>query len=153
VLYVIDGWTRNPSASRLVEKLADSLAGPIPLAAGDIKIVWEVEVSRRGVPPPEFIETKAFETPIAYRIPQDVLKRKRPVITAKIELIDFRMAAAELLPYIAPEIRQSIDETRWDEIRLDVAHHVERWMDSAIARAKPSGDNYVQNADSDLAGR
>jgi hypothetical protein len=86
-------------------------------------------------------------------IPQDVLKRKRPVIMAKIELIDFPMAAAELLPYIAPDIRQSIDEVRWDEIRLNVAHHVERWMDSAIARAKTSGDDHVQSADSDLTGR
>jgi predicted nucleotidyltransferase component of viral defense system len=176
-------------------------------AAGDVKIVWEVEVSRRGVPPPEFIETKPFETPIAYRIPpfsvrvygpaamaggkvnallsenrsvprdvydlselirhgadptelwiaripRDVLERKRPVIMAKIELIDFRMAVAELLPYIAPEIRQSIDAARWDEIRLDVAHHVERWMDSAIAHAKiPDDNHHAQNADSDLAGR
>ncbi|MGA7538023.1 MAG: nucleotidyl transferase AbiEii/AbiGii toxin family protein, partial [Steroidobacteraceae bacterium] len=38
-------------------------------AAGDVKIIWEVEVSRRGVPPPEFIETKPFETPVAYRVP------------------------------------------------------------------------------------
>lgn len=176
-------------------------------AAGDVKIIWEVEVSRRGVPPPEFIETKPFETPVAYRvppfsvrvygpaamaggkvnallsenrsvprdvydlselirhgadptelwirrIPRQVLERKRPVIMAKIEIIDFAMAAAELLPYIAPEMRQAIDERRWDEIRLDVAHHVERWMDSAIARTKSSGnDDHVQNSDIDLAGR
>lgn len=176
-------------------------------AAGDVKMVWEVEVSRRGVPPPEFIETKPFETPVAYRIPpftvrvygpavmaggkvnallsenrsvprdvydlselirhgadptelwsrripRHVLERKRPLIMAKIEIVDFAMAAAELLPYIAPRIRQSIDEARWDEIRLDVAHHVERWMDAAIARAEGSGeDDHVQNADIDLAGR
>jgi len=73
---------------------------------------------------------------------------------AKIELISFAMAAAELLPYIAPEIRQSIDEARWDEIRLDVAHHVEGWMDAAIARAEGSSeDDHVQTADIDLAGR
>ncbi|MGH8139028.1 MAG: nucleotidyl transferase AbiEii/AbiGii toxin family protein [Steroidobacteraceae bacterium] len=176
-------------------------------AAGDVKIIWEVEVSRRGVPPPEFIETKPFETPVAYRIspfsvrvygpaamaggkvnallrenrsvprdvydlselirhgadptelwirriPRQVLERKRTVIMAKIEIIDFAMSAAELLPYVAPEIRQSIDEPRWDEIRLDVAHHVERWMDSAIARTKTSGnDDHAQNTDIDLAGR
>lgn len=176
-------------------------------AAGDVKIVWEVEVSRRGVPPPEFIETKPFETPVLYRIPpfnvrvygaaamaggkvnallsenrsvprdvydlselirhgadptelwirripRGVLERKRPVIMAKIEVIDFAMAAAELLPYIAPDIRHSIDEARWDEIRLDVAHHVERWMDSAIARAQGSSEaGHVQSADTDFAGR
>src|SRR5689334_10024979 len=27
-------------------------------AAGDVRIVWEAEVSRRGVPPPEFVETR-----------------------------------------------------------------------------------------------
>jgi predicted nucleotidyltransferase component of viral defense system len=177
----------------------------VGVAAGDVKIVWEVEISRRGVPPPEFIETKPFETPVAYRIspfnvrvyapaamaggkvnallsenrsvprdvydlselirqgadptelwvhrvPREVLERKRPVIMAKIEIIDFAMAAAELLPYIAPEKRQSIDEPRWDEIRLEVAHHVERWMDAAIAK-RLSDDGHVQNADVDLAGR
>jgi predicted nucleotidyltransferase component of viral defense system len=175
--------------------------------AGDVKIVWEAEVSRRGVPPPEFVETKTFDTPIAYRIPPfnvrvygaaamaggkvnallsdnrsvprdvydlselvrhgadptelwvrhipaEMLGRKRPAIMAKIAGIDFALAAAELLPYIAPEIRQSIDEARWDEIRLDVAHQVERWMDAAIARAQPPIENdHVPGTDLDLAGR
>lgn len=174
-------------------------------AAGDVKIVWEVEISRRGVPPSEFIETRPFETPVAYRIvpfnirvygpaamaggkvnallsenrsvprdvydlselvrqgadptelwirriPRQLLERKRPMIMAKIEIIDFAMATAELLPYIAPEIRHSIDEQRWDEIRLEVARHVEQWMDSAIAKSS-SDDDHIQNADIDLAGR
>ncbi len=60
---------------------------------------------------------------------------------AKIDGIDFALVNAELLPYIAPEVRHSINEARWDEIRLDVAHHVERWMDEAIARAQPSGES------------
>lgn len=174
-------------------------------AASDVKIAWEVEISRRGVPPSEFIETRPFETPAAYRIipfnvrvygpaamaggkanallsetrgvprdvydlselirqgadptelwirriPREALERKRPMIMAKIEIIDFAMANAELLPYIAPEIRHSIDEPRWDEIRLDVAHHVEQWIDSAIAKGSSDHD-HVQNADIDLAGR
>lgn len=174
-------------------------------AAGDVKIVWEVEIARRGVPPSEFIETRPFETPVAYRIvpfnirvygpaamaggkvnallsenrsvprdvydlselvrqgadptelwirriPRQLLERKRPMIMAKIEIIDFAMATAELLPYIAPEIRHSIDEHRWDEIRLEVARHVEQWMDSAIAKSS-SDDDHIQNADIDLAGR
>jgi hypothetical protein len=88
------------------------------------------------------------------RIPRQVLEWKRPVVLRKIEIIDFARAAAELLPYIAPEIRQSLDEARWDEMRLDVAHHVEGWMDSAVARAEDSGEeDYVQTTDSDLAGR
>src|SRR5882757_9321827 len=64
------------------------------------------------------------------------------------------LTAAEVLPYIAPEMRQAIDEARWDEIRLDVAHHVERWMDEAIARAQPPRESdHVPNTDIDLAGR
>jgi len=176
-------------------------------AAGEVKIVWEAEVSRRGVPPPEFVETKPFETPIAYRIPPfsvrvygaaamaggkvnallsdnrsvprdvydlselirhgadptelwvrhippEVLGRKRAAIMAKIDGINFALAAAELLPYISPDIRQSINESRWDEIRLDVAHHVESWMDAAVARAQPSSENdHGPSTDIDLAGR
>jgi predicted nucleotidyltransferase component of viral defense system len=179
----------------------------IGTAAGDVKIVWEAEVSRRGVPPPEFVETKPFETPVEYRIPPfsvrvygaaamaggkvnallsdnrsvprdvydlselvrhgadptelwvrhippEVLQRKRAAIMAKIESIDFALAAAELLPYIAPEMRHAIDEDRWDEIRLDVAHHVEHWMDQAVARAQPTSEgDYAPSTDIDLAGR
>ena len=84
----------------------------------------------------------------------EILGRKRAAIMAKIESIDFSLANAELLPYIAPEIRQSINESRWDEIRLDVAHHVEHWMDEAIASAQSSAENdHDPIPDIDLAGR
>jgi hypothetical protein len=87
-------------------------------------------------------------------IPPGVLQRKRAAIMSKIECIDFALAAAELLPYIAPEMRQAIDEARWDEIRLDVAHHVEHWMDEAIARTQLSSESdHAANTDIDLAGR
>jgi hypothetical protein len=44
--------------------------------------------------------------------------------------------------------------SRWDEIRLDVAHHIEGWMDAAIARAQPSSENdHDPSTDIDLAGR
>jgi hypothetical protein len=59
-----------------------------------------------------------------------------------------------LLPYIAPERRQSIDKDRWDEIRLEVAHHVEGWMNEAIRRAHPSSEKgHAPDTDIDLAGR
>lgn len=39
-------------------------------AHGDgLRITWEVEVSGRGIPPAEFIETRPFSTPASYRIP------------------------------------------------------------------------------------
>jgi hypothetical protein len=73
---------------------------------------------------------------------------------AKIDGIGFALAAAELLPYISPDIRQSLNESRWDEIRLDVAHHVESWMDAAIARVQPASENdHDPSTDIDLAGR
>lgn len=36
--------------------------------AQGITVGWDVEVSKRGVPPVEFIETRSFEVPIEYRI-------------------------------------------------------------------------------------
>ena len=100
------------------------------------------------------VSQQSMQSHMNKALTQRVLERKRPVIMAKIEIIDFAMVAAELLPYIAPEIRQSIDDARWDEIRLDVVHHVERWMDTAIARAEGSDkDDHLQTADIDLAGR
>ncbi len=176
-------------------------------AAGEVKVVWEAEISRRGVPPPEFVETRAFETPIAYRIPpfsvrvygpaamagakvnallspnrsvprdiydlaelvrqgaspvelwaqhisREALESKRTTLMLKIDGIDFALANAELLPYIAPDLRRSIDESKWDEIRLKVAHHVEQWMDDAISRAQPTSESgHDRNTDIDLAGR
>jgi hypothetical protein len=51
-------------------------------------------------------------------------------------------------------MRQAINEARWDEIRLDVAHHVEQWMDEVIERAQPTSEkDHAPNADIDLAGR
>ncbi len=46
------------------------------------------------------------------------------------------LANSELLPYIAPDVRASIDKARWDEIRLDVAEHVDGWFAEAIEHAK-----------------
>jgi hypothetical protein len=87
-------------------------------------------------------------------IPPEVLESKRPTGMLKIEGIDFALAAAELLPYIAPERRQAIDKDRWDEIRLEVAHHVEGWMNEAIRCTHPSSEKSdAPNTDIDLAGR
>jgi hypothetical protein len=89
-----------------------------------------------------------------HHTPPGVLGGKRAAVMAKIDGIDFALAAAELLPYIAPDLRQSINESRWDEIRLDVAHHVEGWMDAAIARSQPSSeDDHDPSTDIDFAGR
>ena len=175
--------------------------------AEEVATTWEVEVSRRGVPPADFIETRPFETPITYRIPnfnvrvygpaamaggkvnallslnrsvprdvydlhelihnkadpgplwisrvpREFLERKRPEVMSKIERIGFPLANSELLPYIAPDVRSSIDEARWDEIRLDVAEHVDRWLNHAIEHAKPAKELHRDADDEiDFAGR
>lgn len=167
---------------------------------------WEVEVSRRGLPPADFIETRAFEAPLDYRIPnfsvrvydsaamaggkvnallsdnrsvprdvydlsllvrhgadptplwlrcvpRETLEGKRDVVMAKIERIDFALANAELLPYLAPSIRDGFDAHRWDEIRLIVAEHVEKWIKQAIPQARTAKELNREPDDADFAGR
>ena len=171
-----------------------------------VAIAWEVEVSRRGTPPAQFIETRSFEVPASYRIPnfsirvygpaamvggkvnalmsdhrsvprdvydlwelirfradptalwigflpREVLEHKRPLIMSKIESIDFALANSELLPYLAPDVRARIDETRWDELRLQVAEQLERWMSEAILKARTSKELDRDPDDADFAGR
>jgi predicted nucleotidyltransferase component of viral defense system len=167
---------------------------------------WEVEVSRRGLPPADFIETRIFEAPLDYRIPnfnvrvygsaamaggkvnallsdnrsvprdvydlsllirhgadptplwlrcvpRETLEGKRDVVMAKIERIDFALANAELLPYLAPSARDGIDAHRWDEIRLTVTEHVEKWINQAIPRARTAKEMHREPDDADFAGR
>jgi predicted nucleotidyltransferase component of viral defense system len=171
-----------------------------------LHVTWEVEISRRGIPPAQFIETRRFEVPAAYRLPnftvrvygpaamaggkvnallsdnrsvprdvydlhelirqqadptllwiqrvsRKVLQSKRKLVTAKIDRIGFDLANAELLPYIAPDIRAMIDAARWDEIRLEVAEQVEHWIAQAIKHAMPAQDMHNDADNSDLAGR
>lgn len=175
-------------------------------AAGDIPITWEVEVSRRGIPPADFIETRSFEVPVAYRIPnfsvrvygpaamaggkvnallsdnrnvprdvydlhelirnradptslwirtlpRESLEHQQATVIAKIDRIDFALANAELLPYIAPDMRAAIDQARWDEIRLEVAEQVERWMAYAIEHARSAKEMRHDPDKTDFAGR
>lgn len=174
--------------------------------ADGVQITWEVEVSRRGIPPAEFIETRPFEVPVAYRIPtfgvrvygpaamagskvnallsdnrsvprdvydlhelgrhqadpsslwiqrvpRETLKRKHAAVMAKIDRIDFDLANAELLPYLAPDVRAGIDQARWDEIRLEVANRVEAWINQAIPQARTAKEMQRDPDEVDLAGR
>lgn len=88
------------------------------------------------------------------QLPQEVLQRKREVVWAKVDGIKFDQAFDELLPYIPASLRESIDEARWDSMRTDVAAHVEKWLEAAIARAKPAQEmSRDPRSDADLAGR
>ena len=88
------------------------------------------------------------------QLPQEVLRRKRDVVWAKVDGIKFDQAFDELLPYIPPSLRESIDESRWDSMRADVAAHVDKWLEAAIARARPAQEmGRDPRSDADLAGR
>src|SRR5882724_999678 len=87
-------------------------------------------------------------------LPQEVLQRKRDAVWAKIDGIRFDQAFDELLPYIPPGLRETIDESRWDSMRTDVATHVDKWLEVAIAQAKPAQEmGRDPQSDADLAGR
>jgi len=87
-------------------------------------------------------------------LPQEVLQRKRDAVWAKIDGIRFDQAFDELLPYIPPSLRETIDEPRWDSMRTDVATHVDKWLEVAIAQAKPAQEmGRDPQSDADLAGR
>jgi predicted nucleotidyltransferase component of viral defense system len=82
------------------------------------------------------------------------LERKRDTVLPKVTLIDFPLANAELLPYLARDIRATIDEKRWGDIQLEVAEGVGRWFEEAIPKAKPAKEmNRDSDTDYDLAGR
>ncbi|HUN26393.1 MAG TPA: nucleotidyl transferase AbiEii/AbiGii toxin family protein [Steroidobacteraceae bacterium] len=82
------------------------------------------------------------------------LARKRDAVLPKVSLIDFPLANSELLPYLARDIRGTIDAKRWGDIQLEVAAGVGRWFAEAIPKARPAKDmNRDSDTDYDLAGR
>lgn len=88
------------------------------------------------------------------RIPREALGRKKSRVSDKVSSIGFDMANAELLPYLARDLRATIDEITWDSMGLAVAAAVERWFDQAIKGAKSAKEmGRDANSDFDLAGR
>jgi outer membrane lipopolysaccharide assembly protein LptE/RlpB len=58
------------------------------------------------------------------------------------------------LPYIPPDLRATIDEARWDEMRTEVAEQVVKWLDVAIPLARTAEEmKHDPKSDADLAGR
>ncbi len=87
-------------------------------------------------------------------LPREVLERKRDAVWAKVDGIKFDQAYDELLPYIPPRLRATIDEQRWDSMRAEVAGQVDKWLDTAIAHARPAQEmSRDPRSDADLAGR
>ncbi len=87
-------------------------------------------------------------------LPRETLGRKKPAVLDKISAIGFELANAELLPYLARDVRATIDAKHWDDMRVAVADSVGRWFDMALMEAKPAKEmNRDADSDFDLAGR
>jgi predicted nucleotidyltransferase component of viral defense system len=96
-------------------------------------------------------------TPVALwigHLPRETLDRKKAIALDKISAIGFELANAELLPYLARDVRATIDAKHWDDMRLAVAEAVGRWFDEAIPKAKTAKEmNRDADSDFDLVGR
>lgn len=68
------------------------------------------------------------------------LRRMTAEVWSKIDLMDWRLAKTELVPFLTPETAREMSEERWEEMRLVVGEAVERWLtDEAEGRAKKGG--------------
>ena len=87
-------------------------------------------------------------------VAREVLERKRGPVWHKILSIGFDMANAELLTWLSPNVRATINADRWDEMRAQVAESVERWFGRAVPLAKSAEEHgHDAQSDADLAGR
>lgn len=170
-------------------------------------VTWEVELSRRGVPNDQYVETRTIQPPFDYRVapfvvrvyaepamaaskvnallsdnrsvprdvydlhelsqrgatpaalwiahvPRETLERKKATVLHKVAVIGFEAANAELLPYLARDVRATIDAKSWDDIRLAVAGAVGGWFEDAIPKAREAKEmSRDSDTDFDLAGR
>lgn len=90
----------------------------------------------------------------AAAVPREVLKRKCDLVYGKVDGIRFEHANAELLPYLTPTARASLNAERWDAMRIEVAERVVQWFKAAIPRAKLAEETFRDpQSDADLAGR
>ena len=179
----------------------------VDLLGGTRRMSYDVEISRRGLPPAPYIETTTLRSPPDYRIPpfvvrvytpaamaagkvsallsdnrnvprdvydihelaqnaadptklwidhipRELLERKRAVVWHKILGIGFDLANSELLPWLAPGVRDTINAEHWDDIRQSVANTVDNWFKVAIPQSAPAEEHGRDpQAEADLAGR
>lgn len=64
--------------------------------------------------------------------PAAELERIQEGATNKLDGIGFALAREELLPYLPPDVRETLDEERWLEYTLAVGEAVERWAGEAL---------------------
>lgn len=71
---------------------------------------------------------------LASRVDSFALKEIADQVLNKVCAIDFALARQELLPYIPTNQREAISQERWDEMTLNVAQTVEKWVAGALVR-------------------
>ena len=64
----------------------------------------------------------------------EALRGWRDAALSKAVGITFDQAREELLPYLPPDVRESITPAAWEEMTLAVAGRVEQWLDGAAHR-------------------
>ncbi len=66
------------------------------------------------------------------RFGREALQEGLDRLWAKIEQMDYKMAATELLPHLEPEARAAMTPEKWDEVRMIAGTAVEAWLKEAL---------------------
>lgn len=82
----------------------------------------------------DLIRAHADPTELLARQDADLLKDFSDRALGKLELLTFRQAQQELLPYLPRDDRQALDEGQWIEMTLMVADAIQGWCKAALER-------------------
>ncbi len=69
---------------------------------------------------------------LAARTSREALQIIKDSVLDKVCAIDFAMAQQELLPYIPPDQRDALTLARWEEMTLNVAQTVQKWVSNSV---------------------
>lgn len=72
-------------------------------------------------------------TILASRVGTAVLQKIQDRVLDKVCAIEFAQAQQELLPYIPADQREALHQARWDEMTLNVAQAIQKWVADALA--------------------
>lgn len=66
--------------------------------------------------------------PLLAGLGAEALDRALAELWPKLELLDFELAKEQLVPYLGAKAREALTSEAWDEMRLRVQEHVEKWL-------------------------
>ena len=75
---------------------------------------------------------------LAARISREALQAIQISVLDKICAIDFAMAQQQLLPYIPPDQRDALNQVRWEEMTLNVAQTLQKWVTNSLQHSSAS---------------